>query len=86
MWNPKGGELFYQSPTAVMSAQIADGRAAGPVISLFDHPMDERMNRDWSVSPDGQRFLTVEPSSALQINVITNWFEELRRLVPTKKN
>jgi hypothetical protein len=51
---------------------------------------------DWSligtaydVSPDGQRFLMVkateQASSATQINVVLNWFEELKQKVPTGK-
>jgi len=39
------------------------------------------------VTPDGQRFLMVKPvaqqgAAATQINVVLNWFEELRRRVP----
>ena len=41
----------------------------------------------YDVSPDGQRFLMLEPvvsqTGATQINVVLNWFEELKRLVPT---
>ena len=36
------------------------------------------------IHPDGQRFLMIkENSGADQINVVLNWFEELKRLVPT---
>lgn len=40
----------------------------------------------YNVTSDGQRFLMVKDvgqTSATQINVVVNWFEELRRLVPT---
>jgi hypothetical protein len=42
------------------------------------------------VSPDGQRFLMLKPSesaesSPKQINVVLNWFEELKQKVPTGK-
>ncbi len=40
----------------------------------------------YDISPDGQRFLmikAVEGSQSGQINVVLNWFEELKRLVPT---
>ncbi len=41
----------------------------------------------YDVTPDGQRFLMVkakgESDSPTQINVVLNWFEELKRLVPT---
>ncbi len=42
---------------------------------------------NYDVSPDGQRFVMVkegdQESEPPQINVILNWFEELKRLVPT---
>ena len=44
--------------------------------------------RDYDAMPDGQRFLMVkrgEESLPNQINVVLNWSEELKRLVPTEK-
>ncbi len=42
---------------------------------------------DYDISPDGQRFLMIkeadEEEGQGQINVVLNWFEELKRLVPT---
>ncbi len=42
---------------------------------------------NYDISPDGQRFLMVshsgEDNGFTQINVVYNWFEELKRLVPT---
>jgi hypothetical protein len=44
--------------------------------------------RGWDISLDGQRFLMVQPvepeQPATQINLVLNWFEELKRLAPTK--
>ncbi len=39
----------------------------------------------YDISPDGQRFLLIkaEEGSTAHINVVLNWFEELKRLVPT---
>ncbi len=39
---------------------------------------------NYDVTPDGQRFLMVEEAEEGQgqINVVLNWFEELKRLVP----
>ena len=43
----------------------------------------------YDVSPDGQRFLMAigsEPgASDTQINVVLDWFEDLKRLVPATK-
>ena len=45
--------------------------------------------RNYDVSPDGQRFLMVktevQEQSASRINVVLNWFEELKQKVPTGK-
>ena len=42
--------------------------------------------RNYDISPDGQRFLMIQAveGSTAQINVVLNWDEELKRLVPTK--
>jgi hypothetical protein len=40
---------------------------------------------NYDISPDGQRFLMIkeDKQEAGQIHVVQNWFEELKRLVPT---
>lgn len=42
---------------------------------------------NYDVSSDGQRFLMLKPGDqaqpVTQINVVTNWIEELKRRVPT---
>ena len=42
---------------------------------------------NYDVSPDGQRFLMLKSNeqavAPTQINVVLNWFEELKRRVPT---
>ncbi len=38
----------------------------------------------YDISPDGQRFLMIKAVEGVaQLNVVLNWFEELKRLVPT---
>ena len=40
--------------------------------------------RRYDISPDGKRFLMIEAASRrVKLIVVTNWFEELKRLVPT---
>ena len=45
---------------------------------------------NYDVTPEGQRFLTIktreQETSATQINVVLNWFEELKQKVTTGKN
>ncbi len=45
--------------------------------------------RDYDVTPDGQRFLMVRgglspPEEITELKVVLNWFEELKRRVPTE--
>ncbi len=43
--------------------------------------------QQYDISPDGRRFLMMKEvergETQAQINVVLNWFEELKRLVPT---
>lgn len=46
--------------------------------------------RGYDLSQDGQRFLMVKlgqtkPTPVTEMILVLNWFEELRRLVPTEK-
>ncbi len=47
-------------------------------------------HRNYDVSKDGKRFLMIkqvdeQPAPVTHLNVVLNWFEELKRLVPTGK-
>ncbi|NLH77030.1 MAG: hypothetical protein GX465_08330 [Acidobacteria bacterium] len=45
-----------------------------------------QFNPGYEVSPDGRRFLMIQPveppQPATQIDLVLNWFEELERLAP----
>jgi hypothetical protein len=46
----------------------------------------DSLGQSYDVSPDGQRFLMIKETDVgggQQINLVLNWFEELKRLVPT---
>ena len=90
-WNSNGRELFYRIGDRMMAVPIATQPAfsAGKPAMLFEgdylsSPFPAT-GVTYDVSPDGQRFLMVkEEASATQINVVVNWFDELKRLVPAK--
>ena len=91
-WNPNGRELFYRSGGRMMAVPVATQPAfsVGRPTMLFEgeylaSPFPQT-GVIYDVTPDGQRFLMikdVQAASATQINVVVNWFEELKRLVPT---
>jgi serine/threonine protein kinase/Tol biopolymer transport system component len=91
VWNPNGRELFYRSGNKMMAVDIATQPSfvAGKPRMLFEGPyvLPSVPISNYDVSPDGQRFLMLKPSEAgeaapTQINVVLNWFEELKRRVP----
>jgi hypothetical protein len=93
VWNPKGRELFYRSGNKMLAVDIVTQPtfSAGKPKMLFEGPYvpTPRSFPDYDVSPDGQRFLMLKvyelaPAPA-QINVVLNWFEELKQKVPTGK-
>jgi Tol biopolymer transport system component/predicted Ser/Thr protein kinase len=91
VWNHNGRELFYRSGDKMMAVEIATqpSFAAGKPRMLFEGPYlpTPATFPNYDVSPDGQRFLMLKPieqaMGPTQINVVLNWFEELKRRVPT---
>jgi serine/threonine protein kinase/Tol biopolymer transport system component len=94
VWNRNGRELFYRSGDKMMAVEIATqpGFAAGKPRVLFEGQYQPAPGNysNYDVSPDGQRFLMLKPMeqaerAPTQINVVLNWFEELKQKVPTVK-
>jgi len=94
VWNPNGRELFYRSGNKMIAVDIVTqpGFAAGKPRVLFEQQYvpTPLTSPNYDVSPDGQRFLMLKPNQSAevaptQINVVLNWFEELKQKVPTGK-
>jgi eukaryotic-like serine/threonine-protein kinase len=94
VWNPNGRELFYREGDKMMAVDVTrqPSFSAGKPKMLFEGPYlpTPVTFPNYDVSPDGQRFLmlkSVDQSQAAptQINVVLNWFEELKQKVPTGK-
>jgi len=98
MWSPDGAELvFTPGPVPRLDAvrvttqpSFTFGEAT-PVPRPFLN-LGPGLERPYDISRDGQRFLGLIDAAqtqagapaAPQIQVVLNWFEELKRLVPTK--
>jgi Tol biopolymer transport system component len=94
LWNRNGREMFYRNGNKMMAVEIATKPSftAGTPKVLFEgkYEMPNNSTPDYDVSPDGQRFLMLKPveqeqAAPTQINVVLNWFEELKQKVPTGK-
>ena len=93
LWAPDGRELYYLSGAALMAAPIQTDPSftpGTPEVLFEGNYYYSSQGRSYDVAPDGQRFLMIkagdlsdESSSAPELIIVENWFEELKRLVPT---
>ena len=92
-WGRAGSnELFYVDPDGGMmaaSVTLSPRLSLGRVTKLFDveKPPSGLSGRPYDISPIDGRFLVVRPlkqtvGEPVDISVVLNWFDELKRLVP----
>jgi eukaryotic-like serine/threonine-protein kinase len=78
-------ELFYSAGDSFMVAPQRPDGSIGTPHRLFDRSQFLLQYNSYGVSPDGKKFLMIrrDPGSVpRQLNVILNWSEELKHLVP----
>jgi serine/threonine-protein kinase len=92
LWSRDGRELFFLSSDRLMAVDVVPGTPPRfgrprPLLELSKQIMyyDDRV---FDAAPDGQSFVTVVKEEgwtpATRVNVVLNWSEELKRLVPTE--
>ena len=94
VWSPDGSELIYRRSDAEFL--IRDSRQL-VVVDITTEPSFDWSNerllpisvvnaaRSYDIMPDGQRFVIVAPPEEVphpRINVVLNWFDELKERVP----
>jgi serine/threonine-protein kinase len=93
LWSPDGKELFYFRGQQLLGIDIATDPAFSfgneRALGMRGFLTSEITTRPYDITPDGQRFLMVFPADQAgsvaeteQINVVLNWFEELKERVP----
>ncbi len=99
LWSRAGDRLFYRPASATTGITLRSvDIAAQPAFAFSNEqtlPIDGftvvGFYRDYDITPDGERLVMVFPADRTeggeaarpQIIIVQNWFEELRRLVPT---
>jgi serine/threonine protein kinase/Tol biopolymer transport system component len=98
LWSPNGRELFYLSnENAVVATPVETEPSFSPgtpkvLFQSIYATSNTTSGTPWDISPDGKRFLMIkEPGTVtsgsgipLKINIVLNWFEELKQRVPVK--
>jgi Tol biopolymer transport system component len=84
-WAADGQRLFFWSNRRIMAVTVQ----TNPVMRIGQPELlvdpGQALSGDFSVAPDGRRFLTVSNrmvESPLELKIVLNWFEELERLAP----
>jgi len=90
VWSEDGRELFYRNGRRWMAVPIITSPtfSSGAPQLLFQGDYINVAGMEYGVSPDGKRFLVLQPTDSsppIELRVVVNWFEELKRLVPTGK-
>ncbi len=93
VWSRDGKEIYYRSleGSGILVAEVdVESFSASDPVEISDIVMRPLTNFD--VTADGQRFLVTVPAGGgdagntaptPRINVVLNWFEELKQRVPT---
>ena len=86
LWSRDGKELFYRtgSKWMVVPVTLAPDFKAGTPRLLFEGPYAMVGAQSYDVSPDGQRFVVLEPvekalAPATNLNVVLNWSEHVKK-------
>jgi len=92
-WSADGSELFYRTVNEIWSVPVppqtgSTFTAGTPELLLTGEFLSHGIRPSFDVSPDGQKFLVLmdpgeeEEQPKSTIAVVTNWFEELERVLP----
>ncbi len=92
-WSPVESKLFYTANWPVRRMMSVNYTAENGVfkpalpVEVFDLNVGGFYGPGFEISPDGKRFSVVVPpeneSGWVQPRIITNWFEDLKKKVPT---
>jgi hypothetical protein len=95
LWSRNENELFYiasGNPPHMVAVSIETDPEFdfGPPEKLFEWQYFSFIGRTYDISLDGKSFLVIDETpldqggieSAPRINIIANWFEELKERVP----
>ena len=87
MWSPTGREIFYRNGDRMMAVSLETrpifAIAKSRLVSQTPYAHISSDIPNYDVAPDGQRLLMVKENqqkgTVTQLNVVLNWFEDLKQ-------
>ncbi|MCH7823626.1 MAG: PD40 domain-containing protein [Acidobacteria bacterium] len=92
VWVPQRQEVLYMTEAGqtLLSVKFPDGPGGEPATPHILFDLNNKLRRVtlgmvFDVAPDGERIISVVrvPPTASRLNIVVNWFEELKKRVPT---
>jgi Tol biopolymer transport system component len=90
-WSRAGQEIVYRNGTKMMAVEVSLEpifKAGRPQLLFEEKYLARDYRESWDITPDGERFVIIkegERQRLSRMNVVLNWFEELKSKVPTGK-
>ena len=81
VWAPDGKTLYYFEGNALIAASVETTprfRVTGRKTVLHGDFLTYRWSRMYDIDPSGKRFVLIQMPTTGNVEVITNWFDELR--------
>ena len=91
VWAPAGDTLYYRNGSKWMAVAVETDpelKPGNPEL-LFESDYLNVPDRSYAITPDGKYFILLrgmEAAAPTQVEVVLNWFDELRRLAPARGN
>jgi serine/threonine-protein kinase len=92
-WSAHGREIFFRNDDQMLVAPVEPGptlRAGTPRVLFEENFLGIIWDVSYDVAADGERLLMVKTGGRSaapdRVHLVLNWFEELKRLVPTESD
>ncbi|MHC4190006.1 MAG: protein kinase domain-containing protein [Planctomycetota bacterium] len=91
VWDPSGKALYYRGGDKMMIVSVETNpefSVSAPKELFSGRYESNRLSANYDITPDGDRFIMIKPeegSEPTQVNIVLNWSEKLKRLVPPGK-
>jgi hypothetical protein len=84
LWSPDGRELYYFQDRQFIAVKVAldpEFRVVSRRTPFEGDFVQYRWQRQYDVHPDGQQFVMIENPPGSHLEIVTNWFSDINRLV-----